>query len=81
MKNFLLLLKKKEKISIVIVFLFSFIVMGLETISVSIVPIIFTKFIDTGNYNTLGSIPISFQNILSALETKQNLIIFELHFL
>ena len=76
MKNFLLLLKKKEKISIVIVFLFSFIVMGLETISVSIVPIIFTKFIDTGNYNTLGSIPISFQNILSALETKQNLIIF-----
>ena len=76
MKKFLLLLKKKEKFSIVIVFLFSFIVMGLETISVSIVPIIFTKFIDTANFSALESIPISFQNVLSAIETKQNLIIF-----
>jgi ABC-type multidrug transport system fused ATPase/permease subunit len=76
MKKFLLLLKKKEKFSIIIVFLFSFIVMGLETISVGIVPIIFTKFIDTGNFNALESIPISFRNLLSALETKQNLIIF-----
>ena len=76
MKNFLLLLKKKEKFFILIIFLFSFIVMGLETISVSILPIIFTKFIDTGHSDALELIPISFQNVLSILQTKENLIIF-----
>lgn len=76
LSKFLSLLKKKEKFFLIFVFLLSFITMGLETLGVAIIPVIFTKFIDIGNIGEYEKMSGLFKDITNLLDTKLSLTIF-----
>ena len=70
------LLNQKEKIFLIITFLLSFVVMALETVSVAIIPVIFTKIIELDNFNELEKVPLIVRDLLNYLNTKYTLLIF-----
>lgn len=73
--KFLSLLNKREKLFLVILFLLSFIVMALETLGVTIIPIIFTKFIE-GESAAFEKIPEFINVLANILDSKISLTIF-----
>ena len=73
--KFLSLLNKREKLFLVIIFLLSFIVMALETLGVTIIPIILTKFIE-GESVEFEKIPEFINALANILDSKISLTIF-----
>tara|TARA_B100000900_G_scaffold400601_1_gene404416 strand:+ start:597 stop:2306 length:1710 start_codon:yes stop_codon:yes gene_type:complete len=70
------LLTKKEKILLTFTFFVSFIVMGLETIGVAIIPVIFTKIINLDNFDQLEKLPIFLTNLLNYFKSVYSLLFF-----
>ena len=70
------LLTKKEKILLTFTFFVSFIVMGLETIGVAIIPVIFTKIINLDNLDQFEKLPIFLTNLLNYFNSMYSLLFF-----
>ncbi len=70
------LLTKKEKILLTFTFFVSFIVMGLETIGVAIIPVIFTKIINLDNFDQFEKLPIFLTNLLNYFNSMYSLLFF-----